>query len=40
MHVIDDVLWEGEERETLTVQYLAIHEANEEVFPLGVVGGP
>ena len=40
MHTVDEVLWEGDWSETLTVQYPASSEAHEEVCALGVAGGP
>ena len=40
MHAVDDILWEGEGSETLTVQSSASCEDYEEVCPLGVAGGP
>ena len=40
MYGVDDVLWEVEGSETLTVKSLASREAHEEVRPLGVAGGP
>ena len=40
MHAVDDVLWEGGGSETLTVEYPAGSEAHEEVYALGVSGGP
>ena len=40
MHVVDDVVWEGEGSETLTVKSTAGSEAHEEVCALGVAGRP
>ena len=39
VHAVDDVLWEGEGSENLTIQYSASPEAHEELCPWGVAGG-